>query len=66
MILNRPLAAWQAFVTAVAAFVVVVGTFVNPSVDITQLVGSAVVVAGAILALLANKAVTGSLLGRAK
>ena len=66
MILNRPLAAWQALVTAVAAFVVVVVTFVNPSVDITQLVGSAVVVAGAILALLANKAVTGSLLGRAK
>ena len=66
MILGRPLSAWIGLVSAIAAFVVVAVTFVVPTVDITQLVAGAVTVASAILALIANKSVTGSLLGRAK
>jgi hypothetical protein len=66
MILGRPLSAWTGLVAAIAAFVVVVVTFAVPTVDITQLVAGAVSVAGVVLALIANKANTGSLLGRAK
>ena len=64
MILDRPLALWQNLVAALAALAIVVGTFVIPNVDITQLVGSVVVVAAAILGLLANKASTGTFFGR--
>jgi hypothetical protein len=66
MILGRPLSAWTGLVAAIAAFVVVVVTFAVPTVDITQLVAGAVAVAGAVLALIANKSVTGSLLGARK
>jgi len=66
MILNRPLAAWDRLVAAIAALVILTVAFVNPSVNIAQLVAGVVTVASAILAILANQSVTGSLLGPAK
>ena len=64
MILGRPLALWQNFVAALAALTIVVATMVNPTIDVTQLVASVVTVAAAVLAMLANQAVNGTLLGR--
>jgi hypothetical protein len=66
MILDRPLALWNNLVTALAGLAVVVGTMVIPNVDLTQLVASIVTVAAAVLAVLANQATNGSLLGRSK
>ena len=64
MIAGRPLALWQNLVATLAALVILVVAFLNPTVDVTQLVAGVVAVAAAILALLANKAVNGTLLGR--
>jgi hypothetical protein len=64
MILGRPLALWNNLVAALAALVVLIVALVNPAVDVTQLVAGVVVVAGAALALLANQATNGSLIGR--
>ena len=64
MILDRPLELWNRLVVAAAALAVVIAVFVAPDVDVTQLVGAVVAVAYTILALLANKSETGSILGR--
>ena len=66
MILGRPLALWQNLVATLAALVILVVAFLNPNVNVTQLVAGVVAVAASALALLSNQAVTGSLLGRAK
>jgi hypothetical protein len=64
MILGRPVSSWNGLVAALAAFVIVAVKQYDPTVDVTQLVGSVVVVAAAVFALLANQATNGTLLGR--
>ena len=64
MILGRPLALWQNLVATLAALVILVVAFLNPAVNVTQLVAGVVAVAAAALALLANQAINGTLFGR--
>ena len=64
MIAGRPLALWQNLIGTIAALVILVIAFLNPNVNVTELVAGVVAVATAALALLANQAVNGSLLGR--
>ena len=64
MILGRPLALWQNLVATLAALVILVVAFLNPAVNVTQLVAGVVAVAAAVLALLANQAINGTLFGR--
>jgi uncharacterized membrane protein HdeD (DUF308 family) len=67
MILGRSLDLWQNLIKAVAALVIAGAVFANPAISVdtlTSLVGVVIGVAFAILALVANKAITGSFIRR--
>jgi hypothetical protein len=65
MILGRPLVSWQALVVLIAAAVIATARAAGITVDL-GMVAADIAVASGVLALLANKAVNGSLVGRAK
>jgi hypothetical protein len=65
MIAGRPLSAWTGLVATVAAAIVVTAQAAGIAVNLEMLAAD-VAVASFVLALIANKSVNGSLLGRAK
>jgi general stress protein CsbA len=65
MILGRPVTLWNAFVAAIAAAVIAAASAAGVAVN-TEFVGSVVTVALVVVALIANQAENGSILGRSK
>lgn len=63
MILGRPTSTWNALVAAIASCVVAGASAAGIAVN-TEFVGSVAAVALVVIALLANKATNGTLLGR--
>jgi hypothetical protein len=65
MILGRPTQFWYGLVATVAAAIVATAAAAGIAVNL-EMVAADLAVASALIALIANKAVNGSLLGRAK
>ena len=66
MIAGRPLALWNALVLALATATGTTVAYLNNAAPIAVEIGAITAVAFAVLGLIANKANTGSMLGRAK
>jgi ABC-type phosphate/phosphonate transport system permease subunit len=65
MILGRPTQFWYSLVTTIAAAIVATASAAGVAVNL-EMVAADLAVASALIALIANKAVTGSLLGARK